>query len=465
MPFSPLVSEQKKARTVLIFIFISTIVLGLFVMPQPYSKAKNAVNGVLASKNITFRLPDFPTKPFRYGLDIAGGTSLTYRADLAGIQAIDQSSAMEGLRDVVERRVNMFGVQEPRVEIAKSGNERRLIVELAGVKDIHQAIQMIGQTPFLEFRIERPQEETKVILEKQKAGDSQAQNIDPYFAPTNLAGRYLKKSTVEIDKTTYQPMVSLQFDSEGTKLFAELTKNSVGKRIAIYIDGAPISAPVVREEITGGNAQISGQFTIQDAKTLSRNLNEGALPVPISLISQQSIGASLGADSFNKSVLAGLIGFGFIALFMIAYYRLGGVFSVIALGVYTPLVLFIFKIIPVTLTLSGIAGFILSIGMAVDANILILERIREEIRKGKDAMHAINEGFMRAWPSIRDSNMSTIITSIVLYELTTGIVRGFALTLLIGVLVSMFSAIFVSRTLILAFLGQKTINNKIWFRA
>ncbi len=463
MAFSPLVLEQKKARSILIFIFLVTVLAGLFVYPQPYTNAKNTLNGFFTSKNIKIQLPDFPSRPFRYGLDIAGGTSLTYRADLEKIGEKDQPPAMAGLKDVIERRVNLFGVQEPRVEVARAGNEWRLIVELAGIKDASRAIQMIGQTPFLEFRAERTASETQAILEKQKANDQTALLLDPYFAPTNLTGRYLEKASVEIDQKIYQPVISLQFNPEGAKLFSELTRQSVGKRIAIYIDNQVISAPVVREEIPSGSAQITGQFTIAQAKSLAQNLNEGALPVPITLISQQSVGASLGADSFQKSIVAGMIGFGLISAFMILYYRLGGVFSVIALGVYVPLTLVVFNLIPVTLTLSGIAGFILSIGMAVDANILILERVREETRKGKEVAHAIQEGFLRAWPSIRDSNASTIITSIVLYEFTSGPVRGFALTLLIGVLVSLFSAIFVSRTLILAFLGEKTAHNKLWF--
>ena len=465
MAFSPLVTEQKKARSMLVVIFIVTLVAALFVYPQPYTNAKNAVNGFLASKGIKFQFPDYPTRPFRFGLDIAGGTSLTYRADLGNTAPADQQSAMEGLKDVIERRVNLFGVQEPRIEIAKAGNEWRLIVDLAGIKDVHQAIQMIGQTPFLEFRTERTASETQAILEKQKAGDQTALMTDPYFIATNLTGRYLQKASVEIDQKLYQPIITLQFNTDGAKLFDQLTRENIGKRIAIYLDGQVMSAPTVQEEIPNGNAQITGQFTIQAAKTLAQNLNEGALPVPITLISQQSVGASLGIDSFQKSVMAGLIGFALISLFMILYYRLGGVFSAIALAVYVPLTLVVFNLIPVTLTISGIAGFILSIGMAVDANILILERVREEIRKGKEVSHAVQEGFLRAWPSIRDSNASTIITSIVLYEFTSGPVRGFALTLLIGVLVSLFSAIFVSRTLILAFLGQKTVNSKLWFRA
>jgi len=259
---------------------------------------------------------------------------------------------------------------------------------------------------------------------------------DPYFRATSLTGRYLEKAEVQFNQTTYQPNVLLNFDEEGAKIFEELTLRNIGKRIAIFIDGVPLSAPTVQEAINNGSAQITGQFNVEEAKTLARNLNQG-----------------------------GLIGFVIISLFMIFVYRLGGFFSVIALIVYVPLVLIIFKLIPVTMTLAGIAGFILSIGMAVDANILILERIKEELKQGREVNAAVKEGFLRAWPSIRDSNVSTIITALVLYFFTTSVVRGFALTLLIGVIVSMFSAIFVSRTLIMAFMSPKGVNHKLWFRA
>ena len=456
--FNPLINEKKRARVLLAGVFLLGIITGLFVYPEAYNQAASFL------KNKTgIGLPELKTIPFRLGLDVSGGTSLIYQADMAGVDAKDRQAAMEGLKDVIERRVNYFGVQEPRVEIAKSGDQWRLIVELAGIKDINTAIEMIGQTPFLEFKEQRSEMETNVILEMQKQGNEQAKSTDPYFKETELTGRFLQKAEVQINPTTYEAVVSLQFNDEGAKLFAALTEKNIGKPIAIYIDGMPISAPVVQDVISDGSAQITGRFTVQQARDLANNLNQGALPVPISLVSQRSVGAILGADSLNKMLQAGVIGFAAIALFMIVYYRLGGLFSTIALLVYVPLVLAIFKLIPVTLTLSGIAGFLLSMGMAVDANILILERIKEEIRSGKAVAAAVKEGFLRAWPSIRDSNASSIITALVLYFFTTSVVRGFALTLLIGVLMSMFSAIFVSRTLILSFLSEKTGHSKFWF--
>ena len=459
--FSVLVNEKKKAWSLLGLILILTIAAAIFVYPEPYNQAANFIN----SKISFLKLPGFNPKTFRLGLDIAGGTSLTYSTDLANIPESEKSQALEGLKDVIERRINIFGVEEPRIEISKASSEWRLIVELAGIKDINQAIQAIGQTPFLEFKEEREETETAVILEAQKNNDPRAMLEDPYFRATSLTGRYLEKAEVQFNQTTYQPNVLLNFDEEGAKIFEELTLRNIGKRIAIFIDGVPLSAPTVQEAINNGSAQITGQFNVEEAKTMARNLNQGALPVPINLISQRSVGGTLGFQELEKSLFSGLIGFVIISLFMIFVYRLGGFFSVIALIVYVPLVLIIFKLIPVTMTLAGIAGFILSIGMAVDANILILERIKEELKQGREVNAAVKEGFLRAWPSIRDSNVSTIITALVLYFFTTSVVRGFALTLLIGVIVSMFSAIFVSRTLIMAFMSPKGVNHKLWFRA
>ncbi len=265
---------------------------------------------------------------------------------------------------------------------------------------------------------------------------------------------------MKFNPTTGEPIVTLTFDSEGAKLFSDLTRENLNKILAIYLDGYPISMPVVREVIPSGEAQITGSFTIDEARKLARRLNEGALPVPIELVSQRSVGATLGQGALNLSVRAGIIGFIAIAAFMLLFYRAAGFCAILALCVYVAIVLSIFKIIPVTLTLAGIAGFILSVGMAVDANILIFERTKEELRKGREIINAIQEGFSRAWPSIRDSNVTTIITSIVLYTFATSIIKGFALTLLIGVIVSMFSAITVTRFFLLSMVGK---SQRFWF--
>ena len=410
-------------------------------------------------------LPKGLTKPFRLGLDLLGGTHLVYEADLSQIISADRQASMDGLKDVIERRVNLFGVSEPVVAVNRAGDKWRLIVELAGIKDTNQAIQMIGQTPYLEFKEQRSEEESKQLLESLQGQTIDLRTMDPYFTSTNLTGRYLDKAALSFNQQSGRPEVLLQFDAEGKEIFSAITQRSVGKQLAIYLDGAPISAPVVQQPILDGSAQITGNFSLTEAKQLVERLNSGALPVPISLVSQQSVGASLGQVSLAKSLFAGLVGFVAVTLFMILWYRLSGVLSVVALLIYTALTLSIFKLIPVTMTLAGIAGFILSIGMAVDANILIFERMKEELRAGKSFGVALAEGFNRAWTSIRDSNVSSLITASVLYWLGTSVVKGFALTLGIGILVSMFSAITLTRTFLRVFEGTRLERVKfLWKR-
>ncbi|MCK4525385.1 MAG: protein translocase subunit SecD, partial [Candidatus Andersenbacteria bacterium] len=311
---------------------------------------------------------------FRLGLDLQGGTHLVYQSDLSQIEENEKATALEGVRDVIERRVNAFGVSEPVVQTTQKD---RLIVELAGIKDVNQAIKMIGETPLLEFKEEMAEEEKNSLREQFKDSNIPEEYLSQFFYKgTDLGGKQLDRADVIFNPNTYEPEVQLQFNSEGKKLFAEITERNVGKRVAIYLDGMPISIPVVNEPITDGRAVISGNFSIDEAKTLVQRLNAGALPVPIELISQQTVDASLGKDSIEKSIIAALIGFVLLSLFMIIYYRMQGVIAVIALTIYALLVLSIFKFIPITLTLSGIAGFILSVGMAVDANVLIFERIK-----------------------------------------------------------------------------------------
>jgi protein-export membrane protein SecD len=390
------------------------------------------------------------SQTFKLGLDLKGGAHLVYKADVSSIKPEEIPDAMSGLRDVIERRINLFGVSEPLVQTEQKGifqitenREQRLIVELPGVTDINQAIKMIGETPFLEFRLENKNIEIK--------DDTK---LDEAFLPTPLTGRFLKRAILDFDQMTYSPEISLEFTDEGGKTFAQITGDNVGKRLAIFLDGAPISTPVIKEEIKEGRAQITGQFTPQEAKTLVQRLNSGALPIPISLISQESVGPTLGERVLANGIRAGVYGIILVALFLVIWYRLPGFLAVMALSVYTVIILSLFKLIPVTITAAGIAGFILSIGMAVDANILIFERMKEEKRSGKALSAAISEGFERAWPSIRDSNVSSLITSIILYWFGTSMVKGFALTLGIGILVSMFSAITVTRTFLMA-LGVK----------
>lgn len=400
--------------------------------------------------------------PFRLGLDLQGGTHLIYKADLAKIEKGDYQEAMAGVRDVIERRVNMFGVAEPVVQVEKAGSQWRLIVELAGVKDVSQAVEMIGETPYLDFRLENPEVDKEKLQQQLKEGKEVS--LEKLFIKTKLDGRYLKGSQLTFNQTTQQPEVSLEFNDEGRELFAQITSKNVGKMLAIFLDGQPISTPVVREKITQGKAVISGDFTIQEAKQLVRRLNAGALPVPITLISQRTIGASLGQEMLTSSISAAFWGVLALLIFLVAYYRLPGVAACVTLGVYGSIVLAVFKLIPVTLTLSGIAGFILSLGMAVDANVLIFERLKEELARGQDLDFAIDEGFRRAWPSIRDGNFSTLITAGILYWIGVGFVQGFALTLGIGVAISMFTAVFFTRRLLEIIAGTKIGEKKILFK-
>lgn len=436
-------------RIIAVVVLIAAVFLAFFVYPSSWNKSADFLNSKLKIQNSKFKIPQFSDgKPFRLGLDLLGGSHLVYQADLSGVVNQDASDAMNGVRDVIERRVNLFGVAEPLVQIQ---GQDRLVVELAGISDISQAIRLIGQTPFLEFKEERTAEETQTILDAQQ--NNQRLNEDPFFLSTGLTGKYLKNSQVIFDPTSFQPQVSLELDSEGGKLFADITKRNVGKRVAIYLDGLPITVPTVQNEITDGNAIITGNFTPQEAKELATRLNAGALPVPISLISQQTIGASLGQESLQKSLKAGLYGLLLVALFMIVYYRLPGAVSVLALLIYVVIVLAVYKTVPVTLTLAGIAGFILSLGIAVDANILIFARMREEMRAGRTLRQSLSEGFRRAWFSIRDSHVTTLLGAFVLYAFTTSIIKGFALTLGIGVLVSLFTAIIVTRIFLGFFTG------------
>ena len=467
------INKSKKVHWTIFAILIIGFFIFSFSYPGVYNKGVDWLNG-LAGVEV---MPHFWEKPFKLGLDLQGGTHLIYQADLTNISSDNYDDSMQGVRDVIERRVNLFGVAEPVVQVNKVGSAYRLIVELAGVKDTHKAIEMIGETPSLDFREERNSTERDNILARQeeiykKIEDGLEINLedqsilmqDPYFIPTELTGRYLKGSQLQFDQQTYQSQVGLEFDSEGSKIFEDLTSKNVGKKIAIYLDGVGISAPTVQEAITGGKAQITGDFTSDEAKELVQRLNAGALPVPINLISQQTIGASLGKDSLDKSLNAGIYGFLAVLIFIIFYYRLPGLLASFSLLLYIAAVLAIFKLIPVTLTLAGIAGFILSIGMAVDANVLIFERLKEELKSGKSLGGSIDEGFKRAWPAIRHGNISTIITCLILYIFATGLVKGFALTLGIGVLVSMFSAIVITKSFLIFFINGRLENWKsLWY--
>jgi protein-export membrane protein SecD len=646
-------TQRGKVRWTFVLILVVVIIAGIADYPKYYNNAVDWVN-----ETTGLEISKAKERPFHLGLDLQGGTHLVYEANVENIDAQERDDAVEGVRDVIERRVNFFGVAEPLVQTNRSGDKYRVIVELAGIKDVNEAIKMIGETPLLEFKeaskprdltneekeaAQKFNEEQKAkgeeILNKLKEGadftelvkeysedeiskdkqgdlgfvgsvssyyqlykkaeeigpdavatdlvkDSQGYNIikvgekqedgkevkarhilicwqgadrcekdwskeeakqkieevktkataenfeelakenstepgadtsggdlgwfkkgmmvkefeeaafslkngaisdivetqfgyhliykederdlykyqisrillktqaenkiqptDPW-QDTGLTGKQLTRAQVIFDPNTNQPQVSLQFNDEGKEMFADITERNVDKQVAIFLDKYPISIPRVNEPIKDGNAVITGTFTIPEAKQLAQRLNSGALPVPINLLSQQTVGATLGQDSVKKSLKAGVIGLIGVMIFMLLYYRLPGLLADLALVSYSIIVLAIFKLWPITLTLAGIAGFILSIGMAVDANVLIFERLKEELKAGKPLKSAIEDGFKRAWPSIRDGNVSTLITCLILFQFGTSIIKGFAITLTVGILVSLFSAIVITKVLV-----------------
>lgn len=441
-------------RTRFLIIFLLTFASVYTMLPQL------SIPGSLNIPYINYQIvPNnwFHTFPLRLGLDLQGGTQLVLETDMSQLPNEDKDNALDSAKEVIEKRVNLFGVSEAVVQSSKVGDSRRILVDLPGIKDMNQAQELVGKTALLEFR-----EQNATAA----AEATQSAFFIPTFQNTNstgLTGKDLKKAQVTFSGSQQQITaggtadVSIEFNSEGAQKFAEITRRNVGKPLAIFLDEMPVTWPNVNQEILGGNAVITGNFTPESAKSLAVQLNAGALPVPIKVIEQRSIGASLGQESINKSLVAGLIGLMSVIIYMIAYYGVLGVIASIALIIYSLFTIAIFRtglflIPPITLTLAGIAGFILSIGMAVDANILIFERMKEEKRWGKNAKQSLELGFKRAWSSIRDSNISSLITASILYGMGTGSIKGFAITLAIGVLVSMFTAITVTRTILRIFI-------------
>lgn len=396
--------------------------------------------------------------PIKLGLDLAGGTELIYRADTSAITT-DKQGALNALRDVIENRVNLFGVAEPRVELEQSSSvagavEDRLLIELPGVTDIDAAVAAIGETPVLEFKL------VGMDAAPVTVGTSTELNLEQVYTETGLTGRYLKSAELQFGSgsgagaTVNQPIIVLNFNDEGAALFEKLTRENVGKPLAIFLDGEVISAPTIRETISGGVATITGQFTPTEARDLVRNLNFGALPVPIELVGSNTVGPTLGGDAYAAGLNATLIGFGLVALFMILWYRLPGFVATVALVIYMLITLALIKVVPITLTASGIAALILSIGMAVDANVLIFERMKEELRQGKSPRDAVHIGFGRAWPAIRDGHLTMLISSGILFWMGTSIVQGFALVFGLGVIASLITAVAITRVFLIAILPE-----------
>lgn len=516
------------------------------------------VSGLIAYPKLVFFIPPaerfFEQAKVNLGLDLQGGIHLEYAADTSEVDSAKRDDALQAAVDVIERRVNAFGVGEPVVQLSRSGDDNRIIVELPGIKDIEEAKKLIRETPFLEFRELAAEAEAqtqvdsyntqsaeaagkmldnalagsdfaelaktwsqdgsksnggelgfakqgtyvpefdavafgpdfpkgtvypKLVettfgrhilkkLDERGEGDEREVNIahilfpkytlDDFpqlkFKATGLSGKNLTDVFVDYQSQGIgSPQIALRFDEEGTKLFADITSRNVGKPVAIFIDGLVISQPTVQSEIRDGQAVITSNFTLAEANAEVKRFNEGALPVPITLVSQQSIDASLGRSALDQSVRAGIFGLAAVSVFMLLFYRFLGFIAVLALLLYSAMLLALFKLsiftpFPITLTLSGIAGFVLSIGIAVDANVLIFERTREELSFGKTMRKALHEGFRRAWPSIRDGHLSTLITTVILIGMGTGFVKGFALILALGVLLSLFTAVVLVRIMV-----------------
>lgn len=390
---------------------------------------------------------DFTTK---LGLDLKGGSSLIFEADTAKVKKEDLNDALNSARDVIERRINFFGVTEPQIQTVKTGNKYRLSVDLPGINNYEEAIKLIGQTAQLTFR-ELP--------------DGKIATTSPLFVQltkdTGLSGIHINKSTVEFDSQDGKPQVGLKFNKKGADLFAAITKRNIGKPVGIFLDNMPLTTPNVQTEILDGSAVITGNFTTEEAKKLTIAINSGALPLPIKLVEQKNIGPSLGETEVRKSVYAGTVGLIMVLLFMIIYYGRLGFIASMALIIYGLISLFIFKAIPLVLTLPGVTGFILSIGMAVDSNILIFERIKEELRAGKSFDIAVKLGFGRAIDAIKDANITTLTVAFILFNPLSweflpqfGMVRGFALTLAIGVGTSLFTGVVITKRLINIFYKQ-----------
>ncbi|MEI6864328.1 MAG: protein translocase subunit SecD [Candidatus Adlerbacteria bacterium] len=389
---------------------------------------------------------------FKLGLDLSGGTHLVYNADTSKVPAAQINDSMSALQQVIERRVNAFGVGEPVVQTQQAGalgtGAYRLIVELPGVTDVNQAVAMIGQTPTLEFKLLKQGAQASTTLANGTVNPAA-------FEDTGLTGKYISTAALQFGNggsgaLATAPVVQVTFNTEGSQLFADITGKNVGRELGIFLDGKLLSLPVIQEKISDGSAVISGSFTAEAAKELATNLNLGALPVPITLDSTQSIGAALGDQAAHAGVMAGLLGFLILSIFMILWYRLPGLVAVVSLVIYSLMMLALFKLIPVVLTAAGLAGFILSVGLAVDANILIAERMKEELQSGRRAAEAIREGFTRAWNAIRDSNIAHIIAAVILFWFGTSLIKGFALVFGLGVIISLLSAIVISRTFLLA---------------
>ncbi len=442
-----------KQHKVFIFICIVTIISLYIALP--------AKIGNFSVPRINYKIGKLDLAqeiPIKQGLDIKGGVQVTLSADMSSIPDSQKAVAMDSLKEVVGRRVDLFGVSESSVKTLINGKDYRVILELPGVSDSQQALSLIGQTAQMDFAFPE--------YKPGKTATEAASIIG--FKPTKLTGADLKSATVTFQTEDRLPAVSLEFKEEGRQKFAALTKDNIGKPLAVLLDGYPITMPTIKSEISDGNAIISGNFTVDEAKALAVQLNAGALPVPVNILSQKNIPATLGTESIQKSLTAGGIGLLMVVLFMILNYGKQGIIASVGLVLYGLFTLVLYKLIPVVLSLPGIAGFLLSVGMAVDSNILVFERYKEEIRAGRSWQVALELAFGRAWDSIKDANTATIITGLILFNPlnwpflnTSGSVRGFALTLILGIFISLFTGIVVTRNLLRLFFKGRTNNQSL----
>lgn len=431
-------------RNLFLIIFLTAVAL-VIDAPKNYRLGNFVISSPVI--NLTRPFVFYRDLNLKQGLDLQGGTEVTLETDMSNIATADRTDALDSAKEVIARRVDLYGVTESSVKTLVSGDNYRITVALPGVENPDDAINLIGSTARLDFR------------QLPTATDSALYSD---FAPTGLSGTDLKRASVSFSQETSKPEVSLLFSDEGGKKFGEITSRNIGKPLAIFLDDLPLSAPIVQARIDGGQAVISGDYTVDEAKNLAITLNAGALPVPISVIKQQNIAPTLGQASVEKSLKAGGVGLALVVLFMILNYGTLGFIASLGLLIYGLLTLAVYKLLPVTVTLPGLAGFILSIGMAVDGNILIFERMKEERRKGNDWNRSMELGFGKAWDAIKDANVATLITTFVLFNPfdwnflnTSGMVRGFSLTLFLGIVISLFTGIFVTRNLLRAFYVKK----------
>lgn len=442
--------QSPRSKKISIYILLLSLISFYLVLPNKVG------NYTVPRFNLKLGRLDFSKEiELKKGLDIQGGLQVVLQADMESKTKEDRSVALESLKETISRRVDLFGVSESVVKTAVNGNDYRVIVELPGVTDSKQALDLIGQTAQMQFAFP--------VYDQPQSASEAGQLIG--FTPTDLTGADLQRASITYETENRLPAVSLKFKDAGKDKFAKITQENIGKPLAILLDRYPLTMPTIQSAILDGNAIITGQFSPQGAKSLSIQLNAGALPVPVSILSQKNIPPTLGADSIRKSLLAGAVGLSMVILFMCLSYGKMGIIASVGLVLYGLFTLLLYKLTPVVLSLPGIAGFLLSVGMAVDSNILIFERYKEEIRAGRPWQVALELAFGRAWDSIKDANTATVITGLILlnplnwpFLNTSGSVRGFALTLILGIFISLFTGIVITRNLLRLFYRPRTNN-------